>query len=144
MADSALALVERIYGFNWASMSGRREGLTLVEELFHPDFHYQLDPAAFKGRTLTSVSSLAEFLNGIAEDFRDFRQRPDRFIDAGAVPEGHRVVVLGEFVGKGRLSGLPFRSPFGHLWTVCDGRVTSLEGYLDQQVTLAVAGLEGA
>ena len=139
---AALALVERIYGFNWASAGERREGLALTRELFAPDFTYTLDPGAYKGRTLKSATGLEEFLGGIGEDFRDFRQRPDRFIDAGETGEGRRIVVLGEFVGMGRLSGLPFRSPFGHVWTVRDGKLASLEGYLDQQVTLAVAGLE--
>jgi len=142
MAEEALALVERIYGFNWASVRERREGLALATDVFHPEFRYQLDPSAFKGRTLKSVNSLEEFLTGIGEDFRDFRQRPDRFIDGGEAEDGHLVVVLGEFVGKGRLSGLPFCSPFGHVWTVSDGRVLRLEGYLDQEVAMAVAGLK--
>jgi ketosteroid isomerase-like protein len=140
----ALALVRRIYGFNWASVSGRREGLELALELFAPDFTYRLDPGAYGGRTLKSVTGVEEFLTGIGEDFRDFRQRADRFIDAGERDDGHRIVVLGEFVGKGRLSGLPFRSPFGHVWTVAGGKLARLEGFLDQEVTLAVAGLDEA
>ena len=143
MAEGAeLALVQRIYGFNWASEGEMREGLALTRELFAFDFTYTLDPGAYKGRTLKSVNGLEDFLRGIGEDFRDFRQRPDRFIDAGEADGALRIVVLGEFVGMGRLSGLPFRSPFGHIWTLREGKLASLEGYLDHQVILAVAGLE--
>lgn len=133
-----MEIVERAYGFNWAALGEQRDGLAMARELFTADFEYQLDPAAFNGRTLEGVNEVQRFLEGIEADFRDFRQRPDRFIDAG---EG-RVVVLGEFVGRGRSSGLPFRSPFGHVWTVRDGRLARLEGYLDHTLALASVGLE--
>jgi ketosteroid isomerase-like protein len=137
----ALELVREIYGYNWASTSDRREGLDQVSKLFGERFEYQLDPSAFGDRTLTDVPALRTFLEGIDEDFRDFRQRPDEFIDAGATEAGERVVVLGELVGRGRASGLPFRSPFGHVWTVRDAAAVRLEGYLDHDVALAAAGL---
>lgn len=133
-----MEIVKRAYGFNWAALGGQREGLAVAQELFTPDFEYQLDPAAFKGRTLEGVDEVQRFLEGIEADFRDFRQRPDQFIDAG---DG-RVVVLGEFVGRGRASGLPFRSPFGHVWTIREGRLARLEGYLDHTLALAAVGLE--
>jgi len=131
-------IVERVYGFNWAALGEQREGLALAMELFTPDFEYQLDPSAFKGRTLEGVPEVQRFLEGIEADFRDFRQRPDRYIAAGE----DKVVVLGEFVGRGRASGLPFRSPFGHVWTLREGKLCRLEGYLDHTLALAAAGLE--
>ncbi len=133
-----MEIVERAYGFNWAALSEQRQGLALALELFTDDFEFQLDPAAFKGRTLKGVAELQRFLEGIEADFRDFRQRPDRFLEAG---EG-RVVVLGEFVGRGRASGLPFRSQFGHVWTVRGSKLARLESYLDHTVALATVGLE--
>jgi ketosteroid isomerase-like protein len=142
MSESSLELVKRIYGFNWASLGSRREGMSVGLDVFAPDFEYQLDPAQFKGRVLEGAAGIENFLQAIEEDFRDFRQRADRFIDAGEVEGGERVIVLGQAIGHGRRSGVPFSSPFGHIWTVRDGKAVRLEGYLDQELALAVAGLK--
>jgi ketosteroid isomerase-like protein len=141
MPGAAVELVREIYGHNWASLRSRREGLSLGLEIFADEFEYQLDPTAFGDRTLTGEQDIETFLQGFEEDFRELRQRPDRILEAGATETGERVVVLGEIVGRGRLSGLPFRSPFGHVWTIRDGKAVRLEGYLDHDVALAAAGL---
>jgi ketosteroid isomerase-like protein len=143
VSAATVELIRQIYGYNWASVSSRRDGLTRVSELFGEGFEYQLDPAAFGDQTLTDVSALRTFLEGIDQDFRDFRQRPDEFIHAGASEAGERVVVLGQLVGRGRASGVPFRSPFGHVWTVREAKAVRLEGYLDHDVALVAGGLPG-
>jgi ketosteroid isomerase-like protein len=141
MSDAAVDQIRQIYGHNWASLGSRREGIALGLEIVGAGFEYQLDPTAFGERTLTGVQGVENFLQGIEEDFRDLRQRADHFVDAGETEDGHRIVVLGETVGRGRLSGLPFQSPFGHIWTVNDGKVVRIESYLDHDLALAAVGL---
>ena len=140
MSREAVEVVRRIYGYNWASTRDRRAALELAGELIGDSFEYQLDPTVFGDRTLTAITELRTVLEGVDQDFRDFRQRPDEFIEAGATDAGERVVVLGEIVGHGRVSGVPFRSSFGHVWTIRDRKAVRLEGYLDHDVALAAAG----
>lgn len=142
MSVVAVDVVRELYGYNWASLGSRREGLAIATQIFAEGFSYQLDPTLFGTRALTRVQDIELFLQAFETDFRELRQRPDKVLEAPANAEGERVVVLGEIIGRGRLSGLPFRSPFGHVWTLRDGRIAKLEGYLDHEVALAAGGLD--
>src|SRR5918912_4142939 len=139
MSVAAVDLVGELYGYNWVSTRGRRQGLQMALGAFADDFEYQLDPATFDARTLHGARDIEALLQGFEQDFRELRHRADRIVEAGETDAGERVVVLGEIVGRGRLSGLPFRSPFGHVWTIRDGKAVRLDGYLDHEVALAAA-----
>ena len=58
--------------------------------------------------------------------FLEFEAVPQEFIDAG-----DRVIVLGEFQGKGKASGTPFRVPFVHIATFRDGKWVRFQDYTD-------------
>jgi uncharacterized protein len=135
MAAQDVELVKGIYGFNWAGLASREEGLAVALQMVDPEFEYQLDPEIWD-RTLRGVEGLRVFLEGVEQDFKELRHDPDEFIDAG-----DRVVVLGHVFGLGRLSGVPLRSPFGHVWTLRDEKVLRLEGYLDHDQAREVAGV---
>jgi ketosteroid isomerase-like protein len=122
-----LETIRRIYGVNWASVAGQDQGLAGVTELVAPSFTYNLDPAI--GRSLHDISDIRVFLQAIEEDFRDLSLTPEEFEPVG---EDH-VVVVGTVHGQGRLSGIPFSSPFSHLWRLEDGRAVRLDGFLDPQ-----------
>lgn len=141
MSVAAVDLIGELYGYNWVSMRGRRQGLTMVLGAFADDFEYQLDPTTFGERTLHGAQDIQALLEGFESDFRELRHRADRIVEAGETEQGERIVVLGQIVGRGRASGLPFRSPFGHVWTIRDGAAVRLEGYLDHDVALAAAGV---
>jgi ketosteroid isomerase-like protein len=122
-----LETIRRIYGVNWASVAGQDQGLAGVMELVAPEFTYNLDPAI--GRSLHDVSDIRVFLTAIEEDFRELTLVPEEFEPVG---ENH-VVVVGTLHGQGRLSGVPFSSPFSHLWRLERGRAVRLDGFLDPQ-----------
>jgi ketosteroid isomerase-like protein len=53
--------------------------------------------------------------------------------------DGDRVLVLGTLVTKGHKEALA--STVGQLWTLKDGKVTSVEGFLDSEEAIRAAGL---
>lgn len=65
--------------------------------------------------------------------FLEFAAVPQEFLDAG-----DRVIVLGEFQGKGKASGTPFRTPFVHIATFRDGKWVRFQNYTDTS-TIAAA-----
>jgi ketosteroid isomerase-like protein len=70
------------------------------------------------------------------EVWDEFRTAPREFIDAG-----DRVVVIGDWVGKGKGSGIEVRQPTAHLFIVDAGRIVRWElGYSDAEA-LEAAGL---
>jgi len=61
-----------------------------------------------------------------------------RFVPKETISEGDRVVVLGRLQGQTRQGSVPIDVPFVHVWTVADGRLTRLRGFIDT-ATLARA-----
>lgn len=61
---------------------------------------------------------------------------PEQIIDAG-----DRVVVIAEWRGRGRASGAFTTWRHGSVWTLRDGKVTSLISYTDPADALEAAGL---
>jgi ketosteroid isomerase-like protein len=64
--------------------------------------------------------------------FLEFEAVPEEFIDAG-----DRVIVLGEFQGKGKASGKSFRAPFVHIATFRDGKWVRFQNYTDTGTIVA-------
>ncbi len=64
--------------------------------------------------------------------FLEFEAVPEEFIDAG-----DRVIVLGEFQGKGKASGKAFRAPFVHIATFHDGKWVRFQNYTDTGTIVA-------
>ena len=62
----------------------------------------------------------------IPTNYEEFAIVPQEFIDAG-----DRVIVVGEFQGKGKASGTPFRAPFVHISTFRDGKWVRFQQYTD-------------
>ena len=67
--------------------------------------------------------------------FLEFEAVPEEFIDAG-----DRVIVLGEFQGKGKVSGKTFRAPFVHIATFLDGKWVRFQDYTDTGTIVATLG----
>jgi ketosteroid isomerase-like protein len=58
--------------------------------------------------------------------YQEFAAVPQEFIDAG-----DRVIVLGEFQGKGKASGTSFVAPFVHIATFRDSKWVRFQDYTD-------------
>ena len=65
-----------------------------------------------------------------------------RFVPEETISERDQVVVLGRLRGRTRQGGVPVDVPFVHVWTLTDGLMTRLRGFIDT-ATLARA-LEAA
>ena len=130
--------IRRWYGFNWASTASRRDGLARAEEICAEDFEYHF-ASEVSDRSLHGLDDIDNFMLAVEEDFRDFRQCAHRVLG-----DDERVVVIGEIEGRGRLSGLTFRTPFGHVWTLQEGLAVRVDEYVSgEQALAAAAGLEG-
>jgi ketosteroid isomerase-like protein len=128
-----LELVRGLYGFNWAEIASREDGLEALAAAFSDDFKYYVAPL---DRTLRGLGEVAAYLAAIEEDFRELRQEAEEFM-AGT----EHVVVLGRLSGKGRVSGVPFQTPFGHIWSFRDDKATRLDGYLDPDRGMLLAAV---
>ena len=130
--------IRRLYGFNWASTNSRQEWLSVASELFAEDFEYHFAPEV-SDRTLHGLADMGNFMLAIEEDFREYRLTAQR-----AFSSDDCVVVIGETEGRGRLSGLMFRTQFAHVWTIENGLAVQLDDYVDAEQAMAVvAGLVG-
>jgi ketosteroid isomerase-like protein len=118
-------LIRGVYGFNWAAAEDRRRGLAAVREVMAPDARAQISPEV-GDRTLHGVEGFAVFVEGLEEDFSEFRYQAEEFEEVS--PE--RLAVRGQIRARGRRSNMPLTAPFGHLWTLRDGRAVSVEARL--------------
>ena len=139
MTDSRndIALVERIYGFNWASVGGRERGLEKLEGMIAPDFESRLSDEV-GGRTVQGIQGLRDFGDALEQDFSELRYEPRDFRSAS---DG-RIVATGRIVGVARASHMPLSGTFGHIWTLRDGKALAVRAHLDSTEALEAAGLE--
>jgi ketosteroid isomerase-like protein len=129
-------IARRIYGFNWAGVGSRAEGLEQLEAVVSPEFESKLSPP-LGGRVVKGVQGLRDFSEALEQDFEEFSYAPERFEDAS---DG-RVVVTGRLNGVGRASKVVLSGEFGHVWQLADGLAVHCEAYADAASALSAAGL---
>jgi ketosteroid isomerase-like protein len=115
-------LIRGVYGFNWAAVDDRGRGLAAAREVMAPDVQARVSPEV-GDRTLHGLEGFAVFVEGLEEDFSEFRYQAEKFDEVS--PE--QVLVTGHIQARGRRSNMPLTAPFGHLWTVRDGRAIRVE-----------------
>jgi ketosteroid isomerase-like protein len=122
MAEHNADLIRGLYGFNWAAVDDRGRGLAAAGELMAPDLEARVSPEV-GDRTLRGLEGFAVFVEGLEEDFSEFRYQAEAFDEVS--PE--QVLVTGQIHARGRRSNMPLTAPFGHLWTLRDGRAVKVE-----------------
>jgi ketosteroid isomerase-like protein len=115
-------LIRRVYGFNWAAVDDRRRGLAAADEVMAPDVQARVSPEV-GDRTLHGLEGFAVFVEGLEEDFSEFRYQPEKFEEVS--PE--EVRVTGQIQARGRRSNMPLTAPFAHLWRLRDGKAVRVE-----------------
>jgi ketosteroid isomerase-like protein len=100
----------------------RGRGLAAAGELMAPDLEARVSPE-IGDRTLRGLEGFAVFVEGLEEDFSEFRYQAEAFDEVS--PE--QVLVTGQIHARGRRSNMPLTAPFGHLWTLRDGRAVKVE-----------------
>ena len=119
-------LVRNVYGFNWVGVADRERGLAAAAELMAPDVEARISPEV-GDRTLHGLEEFALFVQGLEEDFSEFVYDAEEF----AEPEPGQVAVKGRIRARGRRSKMPLTAPFGHVWTLADGKATRVESEIE-------------
>ena len=132
MSQENVEVVRRLY-----ALFPSRDFGAAFQELADPNLElrvppiYPDTPEAYYGR-----EGLEQWLSMIDEVWAEWPFEPERFIDAGA-----NVVVLTRLVAEGVSSGIHLEREVAHLWTVHDGRATSIQAYLNPEEAFEAAGL---
>jgi ketosteroid isomerase-like protein len=107
--------------------------LGYMKSISTPDFVMKTSAATDDGEHY-GPEAIEEISRVINARWDEFRLEPLEFYYAG-----DRVLVLGTLVTKGSEEGLA--STVGQIWTLKDGKVTSVEGFLDSEEAIRAAGL---
>ena len=104
-----------------------------LKKITTPDLVLRASPA-IDGKVHHGHDGLGEIFKAIRDRWREFRFHALEFYEAG-----NRVLVLGTLLAKGVEEGIA--SPAGQVWTLEDGMVVAVEGYLDSETAIRAAGL---
>jgi ketosteroid isomerase-like protein len=118
-------LIRGVYGFNWAELGDRGRGLAAAREVMAEDMKARVSPEV-GDRVLHGLGGFAVFVEGLEEDFSEFRYQADELKEVSA----EQVLVNGHIQARGRRSNMPLSAPFAHLWTLRDGQAVSVEARL--------------
>ena len=122
MPEDNADLIRGVYGINWADVDDRGRGLAAAREVMATHVEARVSPEVGE-RTLLGLEGFAVFVEGLEEDFSEFRYDAERFEEVSA----EQLFVSGHIRARGRRSNMPLSAPFGHLWTVRDGWAVKVE-----------------
>jgi ketosteroid isomerase-like protein len=109
-----------------------------LPEIFDPDVHVVwLDATAPGVAESAGLEGLSQGLKGFLEAFDEVTTEAERIVDAG-----DQVVVVACWHGRGKASGADTEWRYGAVWTVRDGKVTSVVSHADPAEAFRAAGLE--
>jgi ketosteroid isomerase-like protein len=108
-----------------------------VPEIFDPSVRVVwLAALAGEGIETVGLDVMTRSIKDWLQSFEQLTTVPERFIDAG-----DQVVVIAEWRGRGKASGVFTKWRFGVVWTLRDGKVISLVSYTDPAAALESVGL---
>jgi ketosteroid isomerase-like protein len=108
--------------------------LDVLEAMTTPDLVLRASPAT-DGKVHHGREGIGEIFQAIRDRWQEFRVQALEFYDAG-----NRVLVLGTILTKSKNED-GIASTAGQVWTLEDGKVVSVEGYLDTESAIRAAGL---
>jgi len=142
MSQENVEIVRRLYAeapFRLAI--GPDDERAVLDRLFRDHFEEQLEirmPADYPEgeQVLRGREGFAQLVGMLRETWTEFRFEAERFIDAGG-----RVAVFVRVLAEGGASGVATERKTAHIWTVRDGRLSSIHIYLDRAHALEAVGL---
>jgi len=142
MSQENVEIVRRLYAeapFRLAI--GPDDERAVLDRLFRDPFEEQLEirmPADYPEgeQVLRGRDGFAQLVGMLRETWTEFRFEAERFIDAGG-----RVAVFVRVLAEGGASGVATERKTAHIWTVRDGRLSSIHIYLDRAHALEAVGL---
>jgi uncharacterized protein len=105
-------------------------------ELCDADFELDMSARVLNPKMYRGHAGIRRFYREVREVWEEYRWEPQRL-----VPVADRVVVLLHAHGRGRGSGLEIARDAAMVWTLREGRATSLCFYRDQAEALEAAGV---
>ena len=128
MPSSDAELIRTIYGIDWTAVEARTRGLAEAAELMSPDVKARISPEV-GDRVLDGIGDFATFVEGLEEDFSEFRYD----VEAAEETAPGEVVLTGVIHARGRHSRMPLSAPFQHTWSFIDGRAVRVEASMNRQ-----------
>jgi ketosteroid isomerase-like protein len=125
MSGANADLIRGVYGFNWAAVDDRARGLAAAGEVMGPEVQARISPEV-GDRTLQGLEGFAVFVEGLEEDFSEFRYEAEGVDEISS----EQLLVTGRIRARGRRSNVPLTAPFAHVWTVRDGKAVRVEARL--------------
>jgi ketosteroid isomerase-like protein len=109
-------------------------------DVLHPEIEWKtyLVPGP-GGGTYHGHDGVRELWGDAADIFGDFRNDPERLMEAG-----DKVVAYITVRGRGRESGVEVKARIAHLMTLRDGKVVRVQSFEDREEALKAAGLESS
>jgi ketosteroid isomerase-like protein len=107
-----------------------------ILDLLDPEIVFDATRGEVNLKTYVGMEGMRLMLADRDEVWDEFRTEPRDFVDAG-----DRVVVIGDWVVRGKGSGVEVRQPTAHVFTVDAGRVLRWELGHSHGGPLAAAGL---
>ena len=107
-----------------------------MTRLLDPQFELVPAAAAVERRTLRGPDGFVTFLEGGRDTWRNATLEAGEFVDVG-----DRVLAIGTFRANGRSSGAKIEQPNATLWKLHDGRIASVQLFLDRREALEAVGL---
>jgi len=128
MPSSDAERIRTIYGIDWTAVDARTRGLAAAAELMSPDVKARISPEV-GDRVLDGIGDFATFVEGLEEDFSEFRYD----VEAAEETAPGEVVLTGVIHARGRHSRMPLSAPFSHSWSFVDGRAVRVHASLNRQ-----------
>ena len=107
--------------------------LETLRSLTTPDFVLRASSAT-DGAEHNGPDAMAEVYEAVRERWRDFHLEPLELYESG-----DSVLVLGTLVAKGESEGIA--STAGQVWKLKDGKIVSMQAFLDSESAIRAAGL---
>ena len=108
-----------------------------VPEIFDPSVRMVWLPGWTAASETVGLDDLARVMKDWMQSWEQVTSVAERVIDAG-----DQVVVIAEWRGRGRSSGVFTTLRYGTVWTLRDGKVTSIITHTDPAEALKAVGLE--
>lgn len=112
---------------------------TLEADILGPDIQWHNADGSPYGGTFVGPKALKEgYFAPLRRDFDDWRATIEEIIGSSAI--GY-VIVLGQFHGQARTTGITVTAPFANFWRVRSGIFVSVRQYTDTRILAdALAG----
>ena len=108
-----------------------------IPEIFDPSVRVVWLPVAGGEAETVGLDSMARMMMNWMQPWEQVTTVAERFIDAG-----DQVVIIAEWRGRGKTSGVVTKWRYGAVWTLRDGKVISLVSYNNPADALKAVGLE--